>query len=264
MSKISKTISNIQSNYALVPFIMAGYPSMSITEEMLYLLNDRGADVIELGIPYADALADGIVIQAASQIALERNVTIEQVVDLLYKVTPSIKTPIVIFTYFNPILSRGLERFIKDISAAGALGLVVPDLPLEESDYLIALCDLYKLELIFFISPSTSEQRMKFIISKAPGCLYLVSSYGVTGFRKSLSSHIKDLVKSLRTQTNKPIMLGFGISNLQHVESIMEMSLDINALVIGTAIIKLITEGHNLNSYKSLQLFCEDIKGILK
>lgn len=260
MLTISQAIKNIKAKLALVPFVTAGYPSMDITEKVIYLLDKKGANVIELGIPYSDALADGLVIQESSRIALEKNIFIDQVLGLLNKVIPKINTPIVIFSYFNPILCRGLDIFIKEIASVGVKGLVIPDLPLEESEYLTAICNYYNIELIFFVSPATSEKRMQQIISKAPGCLYLVSSYGVTGEKDKLAYNIKSIVKAIKLKTNKCVMLGFGISNDRQVSHLMSIDLGIDAIVMGTAFINQISQVYEDNSYDKLEIFCQNIK----
>nr|YP_009589235.1 tryptophan synthase alpha chain [Corallina ferreyrae]QBL75751.1 tryptophan synthase alpha chain [Corallina ferreyrae] len=260
MLTISDTISKANSRLAVIPFVTAGYPNIEITKEIIYLLDKKGVNAIELGIPYSDALADGIVIQEASRVALEQNVYIDQVLTLLNQVRSNIKVPIIIFTYYNPILSRGLNSSIKEIAESGAKGLVIPDLPLEESDYVIALCNYYSIELILFIAPTSSEKRIQAIISKAPGSLYLVSSYGVTGLRDTISSNLKDLVESIKRRTTKSLMLGFGISNANQVSNLINLNLGIDAIVMGSAFIKKITDCNKLNNYEKLGFFCDSIQ----
>lgn len=260
MLTISNTISRVRSRSALAPFLTAGYPDIKATEEIIYLLDKKGANLIEVGIPYSDALADGPVIQESSRIALEKNTYIEQVLFLLSKITPKISAPVIVFTYFNPILSRGLHIFIKEISVSGAKGLIIPDLPLEEANYLMAVCKYYSIELIFFVSPASSEKRIKFIISNAPGCLYLVSDYGVTGTRNAIAKNIKSLVENIKSSTDKHILLGFGISSVAQVANLMSMSLPVDAIIIGSAFINRITKASALSKYEELGSFCENIK----
>nr|YP_010471174.1 tryptophan synthase alpha subunit [Synarthrophyton patena]UVF63003.1 tryptophan synthase alpha subunit [Synarthrophyton patena] len=257
---ITETISSVKSKSALVPFITAGYPSIDATIEIIYLLDKSGANVIELGIPYSDALADGLVIQESSRVALEQRTYIDQVLLLLNQITPNLITPIIIFTYYNPILSRGLDIFIKEIAESGVKGLVVPDLPLEESDYLISLCFKYDIELILFVSPTSSEKRIKTIIAKAPGCIYLLSSCGVTGLRKSIDKDTKKLVKTIKENTDKCVMLGFGISDEDQVFNLMNLNLGIDAIVMGSAFINKITDCLRCGNYEDVGNFCEKIK----
>lgn len=264
MLKISESISTTSgSQLALVPFITAGYPNFDATLKVIDLLDKQGAQAIELGIPYSDALADGVVIQEASRLALKQKTYIDQVLMLLQKATANVKTPIIIFTYFNPVLSRGIKLFIQEIAYFGAKGLIVPDLPLEESEYLIALCAYYNIELILFISPNSSEERIQEIVLRAPGCIYLVSSYGVTGFKHGFTDGLKNLVRVVKQKTDKCIMLGFGISSEKHVNQIIDWDLDIDALVIGTAFINKITASYHSGNYDQFNLFCSSIKNAI-
>nr|YP_009391184.1 Tryptophan synthase alpha subunit [Dipterocladia arabiensis]ARW59328.1 Tryptophan synthase alpha subunit [Dipterocladia arabiensis] len=262
MNIISKILYNKrQSNTcALIPFITAGYPNIEITTEALYELNCKGADIIELGIPYSDALADGPMIQNSSKVALEKGVYVDQVLDLLSKVTYKLAAPIVVFSYYNPILARGLDRFIMEIAFAGAKGLIIPDLPLEETDYLVALCKFYSIELILFISPSTSYDRISLIVSKSPGSLYFVSTNGVTGMRDNLNMSVNTLCQYIKSKTDKSIMLGFGISTVEQVYQISKW--DIDGIVMGSAFINILsnTKIRHLEVIEKLGSFCNSIK----
>lgn len=264
MSKISNAIKNTNLQSALIPFITAGYPSLKTTKEVIYLLDDIGVNAIELGIPYSDALADGPIIQESSRIALKHKVCINQIINLVKDINQEIKTPLIIFTYLNPILSKGIDSFIKDIAEAGVKGLIIPDLPIEESDYFITVCNYYSIELILFISPASPDKRIQEILLKAPGCIYLVSSYGVTGLRNKIGSHLFQLIKKIKNTTNKQIMLGFGISNAQQVSEIMNYNLDIDAIVMGSAFIKMISSSCKNNNYQDLSIFCEQLKSSMK
>lgn len=263
MLTISKTISRIKSRLAFVPFITAGYPNINNSKKIIELLDKKGADLIEVGIPYSDALADGIIIQESSRIALNQKVYIDQVLKLLKQIRINVTAPLIVFTYFNPVLSRGVHRFIKEIAESGAKGLVIPDLPLEESDHVIALCNYYSIELILFVSPASSKKRINEIISKAPGALYLVSSYGVTGFRNVMSHNLKSLVISIKENTNKYIMLGFGISDAEQVSKIVKSNINVDAIVMGTALIQKIKKLRSSQSYDELGTFCESIRSVM-
>ena len=156
----------INSVCSFIPFITAGYPSINLTLEALIELDKQGADAIELGIPYSDALADGPLIQEASKCAIENGFNIQSIFDILRKVNNKITAPIIIFTYYNPILVTGLRSFIREIASLGVKGLIIPDLPLEESDYIIYLCESNEIELILFISPTSCRERILNIIKK--------------------------------------------------------------------------------------------------
>lgn len=261
---ISNAISANNSKPALVPFVTAGYPNLDVTMEVIALLDQQGVQAIELGIPYSDALADGTVIQESSQIALAQKTYVDKVLNLVKAISPIIKAPIIIFTYLNPILSIGIELFVKEIAQSGAKGLVVPDLPLEESDYFITVCTHYSIELILFVSPSSSYQRIQKIVMKAPGCIYLVSSYGVTGTKDHIAINIQDLVEKIKLTSNKRVMLGFGISNEAQVASIAGSNLGIDAVVIGTAFINHIKYSYSENSYNRLNMFCNRLKDAIR
>lgn len=264
MLTISNAIASSKLKSAFIPFITAGYPNVSVTSEVITILDQLGVHAIELGIPYTDALADGPVIQESSRIALEQNIVFSQILDLVRSSSSIINTPIIIFTYLNPILSQGIESFIKEIAKAGARGLVIPDLPIEESDYFIEICKHYQVELILFISPASPEIRIKEILRKAPGCVYLVSSYGVTGLRNSLSEGLCSLIKRVKVMTDKHVLLGFGISNASQVSEILNNEFSVDAIVMGSIIIKKISSSYMSGNYDCLKLFCEEIKIAMK
>nr|YP_009257481.1 tryptophane synthase alpha subunit [Coeloseira compressa]ANH09564.1 tryptophane synthase alpha subunit [Coeloseira compressa] len=258
MNPISAILNNKKSKCALIPFITAGYPSLKKSVQALFTLDNQGADIIELGIPYSDALADGPIIQESSKVALEQGIYIDQVLNILEAVQFKLKAPIVIFTYYNPVLSRGVKRFIQEIVSSGAQGLLIPDLPVEETDYIISLCTYYKIELILFIAPTSSEKRIELILLKSPGCIYLVSSCGVTGLRKELNSEIKNLVNIIKYRTNKLVILGFGISN--SVQANLVSKYNIDGIVIGSAFIKTISSSEHDDINDNLGSFCSKMK----
>nr|YP_009395108.1 Tryptophan synthase alpha subunit [Bryothamnion seaforthii]ARW63876.1 Tryptophan synthase alpha subunit [Bryothamnion seaforthii] len=247
-----------KSTCALIPFITAGYPSLETTLKALYTLDQKGADIIELGIPYSDALADGPIIQESSKVALQQGVYIDQVFNLLSQINPKLTAPIVIFTYYNPVLVRGIDRFIKEISYLGVKGLIIPDLPIEETDYLNYLCSKYNIELILFIAPTSSMDRITSILSKAPGCIYLVSGTGVTGIRKNVNYEISRLSSYIKSKTDKLVMLGFGISNSSQVSQISQW--DIDGLVIGSAFVRILSNEVDSDDVSYLGSFCSQMK----
>nr|ARW60144.1 Tryptophan synthase alpha subunit [Laurencieae sp.] len=265
MNYISQILQEKRQNStcALIPFVTAGYPNIDITLDVLYTLDQQGADIIELGIPYSDSVADGPIIQQSSKIALEQGIYIDQVLKLLDGVKSKLSVPIVIFTYYNPILVRGINRFIEEISLRGVKGLIVPDLPIEETDYLIYLCSQYSIELILFVAPTSSKSRISHILSKAPGCVYLVSSTGVTGIRNDVNHEIDSLSSYIKSSTGKLIMLGFGISNVSQVTKVSNW--DIDGLVIGSAFTRILSSNLSYDiGVKSLGSFCREIKSAIK
>nr|QCI07150.1 Tryptophan synthase alpha subunit [Hypnea pannosa] len=262
MSLVYNTLRKNSSRCALVPFITAGFPNLKTTINVLHALDNSGADVIELGIPYSDALADGPIIQQSSKISLDQGIHIDDIINMLKSVIPSLDAPVIIFTYYNPILAKGILSFIFDISSAGVSGLIIPDLPLEESDYIMELCDKYNIELILFIAPTSSRIRIKRIIAKSRGCIYLVSSYGVTGPRNQIDNTVSILAKDIKDQTNKAIMLGFGISSAEQAKYMSKWYID--GMVIGSAFMKIMLNDSSVSSIKSVANFCNLIKSTIK
>lgn len=261
MNLITKVLRAKTSSLALIPFITAGYPDLSTCIQALHALDQKGADVIELGLPYSDPLADGPVIQEASRIALDQGTYFNQVLYILNIATTLIKAPVIIFTYYNPILSKGVSQFIKAISQAGARGLIIPDLPLEEVDDLIKICSFFEVELILFISPTSSQFRIKSILAKSPGCIYLLSSCGVTGIRQSIDFKTSQLANYIKAETDKMVVVGFGVSTLVQVSNMMNW--DIDGIVIGSAFMKTMISKSSKNSINSLSVFCEQVRSTL-
>nr|YP_010865330.1 tryptophan synthase alpha subunit [Campylaephora boydenii]WGT74090.1 tryptophan synthase alpha subunit [Campylaephora boydenii] len=258
MNTISHILLNQSSRCSLIPFITAGYPSVNTTIEVIKELDSQGADIIELGIPYSDALADGPVIQNASLFAIQQKVYIDQVLLILENLSQVISAPIIIFTYYNPVLKRGINCFIQQIAFAGAKGLIIPDLPLEEADGLILSCKRYNIELILFVAPTSSLTRIDLITKKSPGCIYLVSSTGVTGVRTSIDNTIIKLANYIKQVSDKFIMLGFGISTPLQAQYLSRWNID--GLVVGTAFVQKLSKCGSINGLKELSYFCKSLK----
>lgn len=261
MTLISQTIRSINAKCALIPFITAGYPSLESTVEALYILDRKGADVIELGIPYSDALADGPIIQESSRVALQQGVYVDQVFSIVEEVSSKLNAPIVIFTYYNPVLAKGAVCFVENLFKCGARGLIIPDLPLEEADYMINLCKQFNIELILFIAPTSSDLRIASIASKAPGCIYLVSSNGVTGFRDKIEQKIDKLAKMIKEKTSKLIILGFGISDTNQVANISSWHID--GIVIGSAFVRRMSYSYGKQGLMDFSLFCSQVREVI-
>lgn len=251
------------STCALIPFITAGYPSIDLTIQALFMLEKQGADIIELGIPYVDSLADGQLIQQASSIAISNGVYIDQVLYILRQIKLKINTPIVIFTYYNPILVRGLSKFVKEISDLNVKGLIIPDLPIEETAYVSKICSCVNLELILFVAPTSSTSRIKEIVLRSHGCIYLVSSTGVTGIRDSINSNICQVSNYVTNETDKLVMLGFGISSPDQVYNLLSLNCKIDGIVVGSAFTRILSD-HVAKSSASVisevGAFCKQMK----
>jgi len=263
MTSISQCFEQLraQQKCALIPFITAGDPDLNTTAAALKTLDSNGADIIELGVPYSDPLADGPTIQAAATRALANGVTLDRVLDLVREVSPEIQAPIVLFTYYNPILHRGVETFVQQVAAAGVKGLVVPDLPLEEAQALIDLTEQYGLELILLIAPTSPTERITAIAQKSRGFIYLVSVTGVTGARTTIADRVQDIIQDIRKITDKPIGVGFGISTPEHAKQMRDWGAD--AAIVGSAVVKRLADGTPEAGLQAIADFCQSLKAVL-
>ncbi|RMF62569.1 MAG: tryptophan synthase subunit alpha [Cyanobacteria bacterium J069] len=247
---------------ALIPFITAGDPDLDTTAKALQVLDRSGADLIELGVPYSDPLADGPVIQAAAARALQKGVRLEDVLDLVQTVSPTLQAPIILFTYYNPILNRGIENFLTRAYEAGARGLVVPDLPLEEMDSVLQPAAEIGIEVTLLVAPTSPKDRIQAIAQNAQGFIYLVSVTGVTGMRSQIGSRVQDLLMDLRSVTDKPIGVGFGISEPSQARQVMEWGAD--AVIVGSAFVKRLAEGEPHQALEAVETFCRSLKASLE
>jgi tryptophan synthase alpha chain len=227
---------------ALVGFVTAGYPTAKDTKEIADALIKGGVDILELGLPFSDPIADGVTIQRASESSLRAGMN----PDLYFEVAAGIKgVEKVCLTYYNLVLQRGLEEFVRDCESAGIAGLVVPDLPVEEAKPLLRICEVHETDLIFLIAPTTTEERMAKILDAASGFIYVVSLLGVTGAREklsdSISPHIRR-IKEMELSRDRPVPLavGFGISKPEHVRAVCEVA---DGAIVGSAFIRIIEEG---------------------
>ncbi len=225
-----------QGRCALMPFLMAGDADLATTRATLLALQANGADLIELGIPYSDPLADGPVIQAAAGRALAAGTTPARVLDLLAGLRSELTLPVVLFTYSNPLLNRGMETFCRAAAAAGAAGLVVPDLPLEEAERLSPIAAAAGLDLVLLVAPTTPPERMARIAAASRGFTYLVSVTGVTGVRTTMESRVGGLVGQLKALGPTPVAVGFGISGPEQARRVRDWGAD--GAIVGSALVK--------------------------
>ncbi|MFN6355924.1 MAG: tryptophan synthase subunit alpha [Cyanobacteriota bacterium] len=225
-----------QGRCALMPFLMAGDPNLTATAATLLSLQENGADLIELGIPYSDPLADGPVIQAAASRALAAHTTPAAVFELLASLRGQLTVPVILFTYSNPLLNRGMETFCRQAAQAGASGLVVPDLPLEEAETLSPIAASHGLDLVLLVAPTTPMQRMAKIHATSRGFTYLVSVTGVTGVRTAMESRVEPLVQALKQQGALPVAVGFGISGPEQARQVRAWGAD--GAIVGSALVK--------------------------
>lgn len=226
---------------ALIAYVCAGDPSAEATKEIVHALVKGGADIVELGLPFSDPVADGPTIQAASTRALEAGMN----PDVYFEMAASIKenVPLVCMTYYNIIYKRGTEKFARDCAESGITGIIVPDLPAEESDELHEACKMNGVDLIFLITPVTTESRMKNNLEKTSGFVYIVSRLGVTGERVDVAESTKNILG--RIHTDVPTAVGFGISNKEQASEVIKAGAD--AVIVGSAFVSIIASGENVN-----------------
>ncbi|MEB3161146.1 MAG: tryptophan synthase subunit alpha [Synechocystis sp.] len=247
---------------ALIPFLTAGDPDLATTAQALRVLDQAGADLIELGVPYSDPLADGPVIQAAATRALQKGVKLDDVLTVVREVRAEIKAPIILFTYYNPIFYQGVEAFLDKVKAAGVQGLVVPDLPLEESETLLNAAADRQLELILLIAPTSSPERIEAIAKQSQGFIYLVSVTGVTGVRTQVGNRVEELLQRIRQVTDKPIGVGFGISQAEQARQVKAWGAD--GVIVGSAIVKRLAEQSPPDGLKAIESFCRELKAAIR
>ncbi len=225
---------------ALVPYVTAGFPDPAATRDLLRGLEEAGADVIELGVPFSDPIADGPTIQRASQSALAAGVGVDAVLRLVEEYARGGSCPIVLFSYLNPILAYGLERFVEDARRAGAAGLLATDLPLGADSAAEALLETAPLDLVRLVAPTTPAARAEQIAARAQGFLYLVSRTGVTGARAELPPGLADRIRALRAVAAVPVAVGFGISTPVQAAAVARLA---DGVVVGSALLDRIEEG---------------------
>lgn len=236
MTRIKTTCESLRqgTRKGFIPYITAGDPSLEATEEIILELERSGADIIELGVPFSDPMADGPVIQRASERALANHVSVRNCLDLVRRVRQKSEVPIVLFSYLNPLLSIGLERLGDELKSAGVDGVLATDLVPEEADEFRAAMKSADIDLIFLVAPTSTDERIKLIAQASSGFIYAVSRTGVTGVRQSLSDAASNLVKRVRRFTDLPVAVGFGISTPEQVNEVLQHA---DAAVVGSRIV---------------------------
>ncbi|CAM8998111.1 unnamed protein product [Rhodiola kirilowii] len=251
-----------QGKVAFIPYITAGDPDLSTTAKALKVLDSCGSDIIELGVPYSDPLADGPVIQAAATRSLAKGTNLDAIISMLKEVVPQLSCPIALFTYYNPILKRGIGKFMETIREVGVHGLVVPDVPLEETEVLRQEALKNGIELVLLTTPTTPVERMKAIVEVSEGFVYLVSAVGVTGARTSVSGKVQRLLQEIKETTTKPVAVGFGISKPEHVKQVVGWGAD--GVIVGSAMVKILGEAASPESgLEELETFTKTLTSSL-
>jgi tryptophan synthase alpha chain len=241
MNRIDKKFRELKSRHkkAFIAFITAGYPNLSVAEKLILEFAKIGVDIIELGVPFSDPLADGPVIQESSQEALKKNTHLIDILNLVRRVRKVVDIPICLMTYYNPIFCFGEERFCERAKKCGVDGVIVPDLPPEEGRSFIKCANKSGIDVICFLSPTSSLERIKFISKVSKGFIYYVSLTGVTGMRKNLPQDLINNVAEIKKYTHKPVCVGFGVSNPLQVKQISKFA---DGVIVGSAIVKKIKE----------------------
>jgi len=239
MNRIESKFGDLKSKggKALIAFITAGDPDLDTTFELVLEMERKGADVVEIGVPFSDPLADGTTIQRASQRALSNKIKLKDILKLVHKLRKNTEIPIVLMSYLNPVYKYGLEEFARMCRKMGVDGVIIPDLVTEEAEEWLRAARTNKLSTIFLAAPTSPLERIKKIASKSTGFLYYVSLTGVTGARDRLNSNVIEALKAIRRITNKPVACGFGISNPQQARKVSKYS---DGVIVGSAIIDLI------------------------
>lgn len=261
--QIKKLMNDLQSKgkKAFIPYITAGDPDLQSTEEFIHKLISAGADIIELGVPFSDPAADGIINQKSAERALKNNVSLKQIIDFVSRLrNKGIDIPIILFTYFNPVLKMGLETFSGFCRKSMVNGVLIVDLPPEAAGNYKELMDKNKIETIFLASPTTSKDRLALISGMSSGFVYYVARTGITGIQKDISSTLEKEVTFLKENIENNICIGFGISNPQQAKEIAKYG---DGVIVGSAIVKIIEEYSN-NAPEKIYEFSKSISDSVK
>lgn len=233
---------------ALIAYVTVGYPSIEATLKVVPLLARSGCDILELGIPFSDPLADGVTIQQASYSALNNGVTPKLCLEIARELSQKVSIPLLFMTYYNPVFSYGLEAFCRDCAASGISGLIIPDLPPDEGSALETITEKNSIDLVYLLSPSSTDQRISLVAQRSRGFIYLVSITGVTGARNSMSADLPAFVARVRKLANQPLCVGFGISTAEQAKQVAQLA---DGVIIGSRIIQLMEADHTLKSVES-------------
>lgn len=242
---------------AFMPYSVLGYPNRQASLEVITAVVEAGADLLELGVPFSDPLADGPTIQAATQKSLENGTTVKDCLAITRDLRrQGVDTPALLMGYINPMLAYGLEQFVADAAASGVDGFIVPDLPPEEAGELEALCDARGLALVYLLAPTSTPNRIKLAAEKSRGFIYLVSLTGVTGARSDLPPGLAEFVARVRQQTGTPLAVGFGIGNGEQARAVAQLA---DGVIVGSALVKRAAE-----SVESVRALADELRAALR
>ena len=247
MSKIGDVFVN-PGHKALITYLTVGYPNLETTLEMVPLIASSGCDLVELGIPFSDPLADGTTIQRASYQALKQGITTETCLDVARKLSTQVDTPLVFMTYFNPVHRYGLDAFCRDCAQSGVSGLIIPDLPPEEGTELEEISLKHGIDIIYLLAPTSTDERIDIVAARSRGFIYLVSLAGVTGARNALPQELESFVLKVRHRANQPLCVGFGISTADEAHRVAKVA---DGVIVGSRLIQLIEGNDPINNVRS-------------
>jgi len=246
---MSRITSVFRPDYkVLIAYLTVGYPNIETTYEVASILSKEGCDIIELGIPFSDPLADGVTIQRASYQALQQGITPQVCLEVAYQLRQRVATPLVFMTYYNPVFNFGLEAFCQASVKSGIDGLIIPDLPPEEGAELEVITNKLKLDLIYLLAPTSTEERISMVAKRSQGFIYLVSVTGVTGAREALPPELEDFVKRVRQKAKQPLCVGFGISTPEQARRVARVA---DGVIVGSHLIKLTEEDATFSLLKA-------------
>ncbi len=248
MSNIKKVFKKAKKagKKVLITYIMAGDPTFNDTKRFIGELESSGADLIEIGVPFSDPLADGPAIQKASERALRNGTTLKKVVKLVKEIRTFSQIPLILMTYYNPVFKYGTEEFVKDAAEAGVDGIIVPDLIPDEADDLMGFSKKHGLDNIFLLAPTSTPDRIKKVVRATSGFIYYVSITGTTGAQLQIDTIMKDTLSMIKSFTKKPVAVGFGISNPQEASMVSNLA---DGVIVGSAIVRLISEGKDIKGF---------------
>jgi tryptophan synthase alpha chain len=241
MGRISQTFERLRKarERALIPYVTAGDPDLAVTKTLVREMVRRGGDLIEIGVPFSDPLADGPIVQRASQRALQGGTTLRKILQMVSELRRDVDTPLILMTYYNPVFRYGEEAFVADALDVGVDGIIIPDLPPEEAQTLMDLTADTPLNLIFLAAPTSTAARLTLISEVSRGFIYYVSRLGTTGVRDRLADDLRMMLEKVRASTAQPIAVGFGVSTPEHVRLVAELA---DGVVVASAILKLIED----------------------
>lgn len=244
MNRIDETFQTLKNQRAaLMPYLPLGYPTLAVSDDLICAAQDAGADMLELGIPFSDPLADGPVIQHAAQVALENGMDLKKCLAMVQDVrSRGVTIPLILMGYFNPLLQYDIKTFARDAFEVGADGVIVPDLPVEEADELRDALQAQTLHLVLLAAPTSTDERLAAIGKATRGFLYLVSLTGVTGARNALPEGLEEFVKRARAATDKPVCVGFGIADAGGAKRVAQFA---DGVIVGSALVQKIGDASN-------------------